>query len=279
MSTTLMYDSVSTAGIPKSALIAAGYVNGNYVNYAAIQKRFPHANAVSIDVNGGAPSAMVRDWEEGDKGGDLEQWVIQHNKLYGRKDAVIYCNRSTIGEVRRLTKSQVLNKDYYLWIATGDGTLYGPDRLPGVIACQYLWTANYDVSQVWPSAAVWWTSSTPPAPVAPPSLPRQWTFPPVRHLTVLSVGKSTVKLSWDAPDQPANVPPLPAVTDYEIAVSEGRKLAGNIDTYPRTVVKGANPQVWQGGNLKKGVYTAAVRAVASGDHAGPWAIVTFNVSG
>src|ERR1700722_3431381 len=208
MTTTLMYDSVRVSGIPASALVVAGYVDGTYANWETLRARFPHAKGVAIDVNGAAPGAQARDWETGDKGGDLEQWVIEHNKLSGSKDAVIYCDRSTIAEVRRLTGSQILNKDYFLWIATGDGTLYGPGTLPGIVACQYSWTTNYDVSQVWPTSAVSWTmSATPAAPKPPPvkpPLPANWIYPPVRNLKVLSVGKTTVKLTWDSPEVPAN---------------------------------------------------------------------------
>ena len=71
--------------------------------------------------------------------------VIDHNAATGRKDAVVYCNRATIPQVRVDTGTQVLGVDYFLWVATLDGTLVtpGPEHLdgppytyPGVIGCQ-----------------------------------------------------------------------------------------------------------------------------------------------
>jgi putative peptidoglycan binding protein len=114
------------------------YINGHYgvVTQAALEARYPHARFghAWIDVNGSRPDADIRDWETGDKSGDLEDWVKKHNAHSGKLDAVIYCNKSTILEVRSKTKSQRLGKDYYLFVATLDGSQYKAD---GIIACQY----------------------------------------------------------------------------------------------------------------------------------------------
>lgn len=281
MTTVLMYDSIRVAGIPASALIVAGYLDGTYDNWAALTAKFSKVPKVAVDVNGSSPGAEARDWETGDKGGNLEQWVIQHNKLSGKQDAVIYCNRSTIAEVRKLTGSQVLGKDYYLWVATGDGTIYSG---AGVVACQYKWTNDYDVSQVYPTPNVWWTGGKPavgstPPPVAPPAGPdNNWFYPPVRNLTALSEGKTTVKLSWNSPEQPANEAPLPGISEYEIAMSSGTHLLVEDPSYARYTPKASNPQVWEGGSLAPGTHTAGVRALGpTGHNAGPWATVTFTI--
>lgn len=137
--TRTMGDSTNLDAIPLTVNIAAVYINGSFATTpAALEARFPHAKygQVWIDVNGAAPQAQVRDWETGDKSGSLEQWVISHNQASGRQDAVIYCNRSTIPEVRQLTGTQVLGTDYWLWVATLDGTIFGPQQYPHVIACQ-----------------------------------------------------------------------------------------------------------------------------------------------
>lgn len=282
--TTLMYDSIRVAGLPSSALIVAGYLDGTYANWAELTAKFPGVPKVAGDVNGSTPGAEFRDWETGDKGGNLEQWVIAHNVLNknGAKDAVIYCNRSTIPEVRQLTGSQVLGKDYFLWIATGDNTLYGPSTLPGIVACQYLWTASYDVSVVWPTAGVWWTGGavTPAKPAPKPvALPPGVKYPPVRNLKVVATGQTTVKLEWDSPEQPANAAPLPGITEYQIAIASGSRLTGPDDpSYPRTVAKGTNPEVWEGGSLAKGLHTAGVRALGSSKvGSGPWATAIFTI--
>lgn len=162
--TRIMRDSTTPNAIPLAGTdIAAGYINGNYANMTALAARFPHVPRVSIDVLGTAPQAAVRDWETGDKSGSLEQWCIDHNKASGKKDAVVYCNRSTLPEVRQLTGSQILAVDYWLWIATLDSTIVTPQIYPGTIACQDKGSnqlhANYDESVVF---ANWWMPGTPP---------------------------------------------------------------------------------------------------------------------
>ena len=152
-------DSVNLAANPAGVDVAFYYVNGHLgvTTQADAQARHPGKVVLGIDVLGTDPAAAVRDWETGDKGGSLEQWVIDHNKASGRKDACVYCNRSTIPEVRQLTGSQVLGQDYWLWLATDDGTLVhpGPDHLgsepytyPGVVACQVA-TFSWDMSVIW----------------------------------------------------------------------------------------------------------------------------------
>lgn len=146
------------------------YINGHYgvVTQAALEARYPHSRFghVWIDVNGSRPDADMRDWETGDKSGDLEDWVKKHNAHTNKKDAVIYCNRATIQEVRNLTKSQVLNKDYFLNIATLDGSQYKGE---GVIACQYQGQAqthgHFDRTIVYDDR--FWTKTGPSTPSKP----------------------------------------------------------------------------------------------------------------
>lgn len=135
--TRTMGDSTTMEDIPMNVEIAAVYIDGQYgvETQAQLERRYPHSRYghVFVDVNGSRPDADVRDWETGDKSGDLEKWVIDHNNHTGKKDAVIYCNGSTIAEVRQLTKSQRLGIDYWLWVATLDGSEH---KGPGIIACQ-----------------------------------------------------------------------------------------------------------------------------------------------
>lgn len=289
--TKIMRDSTEASVIPVDGTdIAAGYLDGSFQTWAALAVRFPNIPRVAVDVNGSAPGAQVRDWETGDKAGSLEQWVIQHNALSGVKDAVIYCNRSTIAEVRQLTGSQILGVDYFLWIATLDGSVFGPSDLAGVIACQDKGSAqvgaNYDESIVWPCPAVFWTNGLfapvpvgVPAPPSTPTLPADWVYPAVRDLTVVNVGPSSVKLSWDAPNQPANLPPLPGIAGYQVGITlDGSGV--NLASYSRFTVKGVNPEVHQYGSLPKATELMVwVRAVAAdGGHAGPWAKLSFKTT-
>lgn len=141
-------DSVNLAANPAGVDIAFYYVNGHLgvATEAQAQARHPGKLVLGIDVTGASPAAAVRDWETGDKGGDLEQWVKDHNKASGKSDACVYCNRATIAEVRQKTGSQVLGKDYYLWVSTLDGTLYTGT---GVVACQVATIGGYDLSVIW----------------------------------------------------------------------------------------------------------------------------------
>lgn len=159
--TRIMRDSTNVLAIPLAGTdIAAGYDDGIYANAALLAARFPLIPRVMIDVNGSLPASDVRDWETGDKAGSLEQWVSAHNQATGKRDAVVYCNRSTIPEVRQLTGSQMLGVDYWLWVATLDGTLFTPAMYPGVIACQDKGSArtggDFDESVVF---ADWWKPS------------------------------------------------------------------------------------------------------------------------
>jgi hypothetical protein len=168
-----MGDSTTFTDIPMGVSIVAYYVSGHLgvVTPAEVEARFPNSKYghVSIDVNGSRPDADVRDWETGDKSGSLEQWVIDHNKSAGRKSAVVYCNRSTIAEVRQLTGSQILNKDYWLWVTTLDGTKFTG---VGVIACQdkgeSLTGGHWDESVVYDNS-FWKAVGTPaePKPATP----------------------------------------------------------------------------------------------------------------
>jgi len=178
--TRMMGDSTVVADIPATVNIAAVYASGDYqAATATVEARFPHARygRCWIDALGTRPDANVRDWETGDKAGSLEQWVIDHNKTSGKKDATVYCNVSTIPEVRQLTGAQVLGTDYWLWIATLDGTVVtaGADHLdsapytyPGVVACQVkgqnLTGGHWDMSMVY-DGTLWVPAA--PAPAAP----------------------------------------------------------------------------------------------------------------
>lgn len=179
--TRVMGDSVSLLAVPAGVQVAATYATGPYAAAGAlVQQRFPHDRYgwCRIDVNGAMPSADARDWEAGDKSGSLEQWVAEHNAEAGKRTAVVYCNRATIPQVRQLTGSQLLGRDYFLWVATLDGTVVAPgaDHLegppytyPGVVACQLrgagLTGGNWDQSLVFDDAL--WTPAAPPAPPAP----------------------------------------------------------------------------------------------------------------
>src|SRR5690242_9403767 len=172
--TRTMGDSVDINKVPHTVDIVATYADGHFgvVIEQLLEELFPPDKYfhVLIDVNGSRPDVHVRDWETGDKAGDLRQWVIDHNNHTRKKDAVVYCDRSTIAEVRRLTGDQILGKDYYLWVATLDGDIV---RGEGIVACQDKGArqngSNFDTSVVFDLAdKIWPSPKTPSSPGTPP---------------------------------------------------------------------------------------------------------------
>ena len=184
--TRIMGDSTSLAAIPETVQIAAVYDDGHLgvETPAQLEARFPHARygQVFIDVLGTKPAADVRDWEPGNypdpQSLTLQTWVIDHNKASGRKDAVVYCDRADIPNVRVATGSQILGTDYFLWVSTLDGTVVtagaehldaAPYTYPGVIACQVkgagLTGGDWDESLVY-DAGLWLPVTPPPKPQA-----------------------------------------------------------------------------------------------------------------
>lgn len=275
-----MRDSTNAAHIPVDGTdIAAGYINGSVVppTWNAVLARFPNIPKVAIDVFGNAPGAQARDWEDGDKGGSLEDWVISHNQLSGAKDAVIYCNRDTIAEVRRLTGSQILNKDYFLWVATLDGSIYGPDQLPGVIACQDKGSqqtgGDYDESVVWPNAAIWWSDGMigDPAPKPRPA-PAPAGLGAPRNLTV-QAGDTTVRVTRCDPA------PGAAPDHYQVSVFTGSYPSPGtlVASYPR-YMKAAPEQFGHLQDIPSGTHMT-LRAVAcdAAGTAGAYADVHFEM--
>lgn len=170
--TRTMVDSSTFTDIPFGHDIVAAYTDGHFgvVTQEQLETRFPadKYGHCLVDVNGSTPRANARDWETGDKAGSLEQWVGDHNNATGKGDAVVYCNKSTIPEVRSLTGGQVLGKDYWLWIATLDGSQY---TAPGVIACQNLGSAqtggHWDLSVVYDDRFFQKSGSVPVRPSRP----------------------------------------------------------------------------------------------------------------
>jgi hypothetical protein len=152
-----MYDSIDLQGITgaKPGDIIAYYLNGGFAvpSILAVENLFSPARfrLASIDVQGTRPDyARIADVETGAmRPGQLEQWLqdfAETNPAYeGGGRGEVYCSRSTIPAVRAGTGRYVLGRDYYLWVATGDGSLYTG---PGVNACQNVWSRLFDSSVV-----------------------------------------------------------------------------------------------------------------------------------
>lgn len=152
-----LWDSVNLRGITAAQPgdIIAYYLNGGYAvpSITYVQNLFSPARyrLAAIDVQGNrADWARIVDVESGDvRPEHTEQWLqdfAETNPAHeGGGRGEIYCDRSTIAAVRRGTGRYVLGRDYYLWVATGDGSLATG---PGINACQNLWSRTYDKSVV-----------------------------------------------------------------------------------------------------------------------------------
>lgn len=95
-------------------------------------------------------------------------------------------------------------------------------------------------------------------------------LPPVRELKVVSVGPSSVRLSWVAPAGPSPF----KVDHYQTRIQQG---GSDLISYPRVEPKGTNPESDQFGSLPAGhKLVAQVRAVdPTGNHASGWQAVPF----
>jgi hypothetical protein len=168
--TRLMYDSVNLYGIPKPlppGALVAYYLDGPYAvaSVAKVQAMFKGHKLNPIDVNGSrANYARSLDVETGDvRPADTGQWLTEFkhtNPGYaGGARGLIYSDQSNLEAIRVGTGPYILGRDYFLWVATGDGFVVTPQYLRAkypaypwpdgcVVACQNVWAHTYDSSVV-----------------------------------------------------------------------------------------------------------------------------------
>ncbi|MFF4160636.1 hypothetical protein [Streptomyces sp. NPDC001678] len=147
--TRTMYDAVTPSKIPRDAKMVAGYVDGQFANLGEMATRFPHATRVSIAISH-KTKAQVLDVEDGaaDPEGAV-QWCTQTMATTSNKNLTVYCNASTLPEVRAAFHKHGVTEPNY-WVAQFDGVPSIPD---GAIAKQYENTSGFDKSVVadhWP---------------------------------------------------------------------------------------------------------------------------------
>lgn len=146
-----MYDSTDLSLIPQTGAELIGYyLNGRFAaNTDELEARFPadRYTHVPIDVTGAmAHKARVFDVETGDIfPGNTQRCIEAFNQdnpeYHNGARPVLYCNRSTIKAVRVGTGPYKLGRDYYLLVATLDGSHFTGDSFTsdapqGVIGCQ-----------------------------------------------------------------------------------------------------------------------------------------------
>lgn len=159
------YDATNLYGIPRpvsSKDVVSYYLNGDFgvQTVKHVESLFPGVALNPIDVIGNRASyALTADVESGDLSpADCDEWVTEFrtdNPAFKRGiHPKIYCDRANIPAVRVGTGKYLLGRDYLLWVATGDGTVYtggdltGPYAKSGVAACQDKWYRLYDSSAI-----------------------------------------------------------------------------------------------------------------------------------
>lgn len=150
---TVMFDSVNVDGIPANAPAVAGYVDGLYVNFSTMIRKFPHAWRVPIAVFA-KDDAECLDIESGDASPrEASQWVKRQLKR-GVKRPIVYTSASQVDYVLELLKqSGVKRRQVRVWSAhyTFTPHLCGPHscgevKSTTVDACQHSDYPTYDQS-------------------------------------------------------------------------------------------------------------------------------------
>ncbi len=130
--TRLMYDTtdIPPVGVPHTAQIVAGYINGRYRSFGPLVAWCPDAEHVSIAVTTQA-DADVLDIEQGDATPAGAPGWVDRQLARGLWQPTLYCERSQWDEV----KAAVGNRNVAYWVADYTGA---PHYLPGAVAVQYV---------------------------------------------------------------------------------------------------------------------------------------------
>ena len=124
-----MFDAVDTAQLPSGAQAVAGYVDGNYRTFPAIEAGWPHALHLSIAISA-ADDADVLDIETGDATpADAAAWY-ERQKARGISRPCLYANASTMdsGVIPAMKAAGIDRAAVRLWSAhyTGEAHICGP---------------------------------------------------------------------------------------------------------------------------------------------------------
>lgn len=147
-----LFDSTSAADIPRDARQVAGYVDGAYVTWPDLVRRFPHAQHLSITVTGDVLSADCIDVESGDASpATAAHWVARKLHLHTRPR--VYTSLSNWGTViDALGVAGVPPGVVWWWIADWTGHAHA---INGAACVQYASPTvglpeghHYDVSMV-----------------------------------------------------------------------------------------------------------------------------------
>jgi hypothetical protein len=292
MSFTLAYDVTGAFyGTQPAGHQLCGYLTGSdgIAWTPAMWAAHPGAVRIDQDPDASVPSADVLDVERGAATpAEAAAWARQamfdftHAVRPGQRQPSVYCSASTVTTVVNALNAGGVGAGVGLWVAnwslseaqavTDVLTAAGPFPVTGV---QFTDDGDYD-TDVFSSA---WLSNVSSA------APQAWCYSKVQDLALANYGPHSFEVTWNAPSGTIGNSPAggPGVGFYEVVVCEGKTgLNGpEVESYPRYVPKGANPESFTGGSLAPGSsYTALVRArAADGTHSSPWAGVMFTTTG
>jgi hypothetical protein len=148
-----MYDAVNVEAIPADARMVAGYVDGGYVTWPALVRRFPHARKVSITTTGDAV-ADVCDVESGDASPQKSVVWVKAMRRLGRRP-IVYTSAANVRAVDQAFEAE-REQVPFVWIADWTGEVH---EYFGAVATQYASPSvpppgmqiGYDISTVSPN--------------------------------------------------------------------------------------------------------------------------------
>lgn len=144
MATVIMYDDVNVDLIPKDAQYIAAYADGRYENLSAIQKRFPKAHILKIDVRGYYHNGDVLDVEPGDAtNADAVGWFRARKGKTSTEKPILYTSASNVDAlIRTMRKNGIGRAQYYIWSAhySGKAHICGPAGCGYPVADMTQWT-------------------------------------------------------------------------------------------------------------------------------------------
>ena len=112
-----MYDSVTVDEIPSDAPAVAGYVNGRFVTFPTLERRFPRAHHVSIAVSSSADAECL-DVEPGNATNEVAPAWVERQARRGVKHPVIYTSLSNAASLLdTLARAGIKRSDIRLWTA------------------------------------------------------------------------------------------------------------------------------------------------------------------
>lgn len=149
--TLLMYDATpeGVQAIPGNAQAVAGYVDGHYVSFPALVKRFwPHAHCVSIGIFPGHTAAFT-DVEPGNpiNTPNMVRVDFEYRKAHGVWRLGFYADGTRMRDTILPGLAGIPASEYRLWLADWDGDL--TDLPPAIDAAKQARSYRlYDVSVV-----------------------------------------------------------------------------------------------------------------------------------